>query len=272
MSSVAAILSGLWPKSSMTVTPFASPTFSNRRFSPVKRSTERIASIRERPPPRSRRSRPARWRHCDGPAPTTGHDSQHPGDQVEADGKGFGLQRLGDQIGRTLDRKGGEVGQVGQQRRRLRIARIGDDMASPACEPAEQVAQFLQRLVVQADIVQHRNGGVVERDRAVAFVHLADERVATADQRAGKGTVGRDEVLHHRAVHRGRIAARFVQDEGDHAGDGRLAAGPRHADRQGAVVEQAGEHLRTGGARAASRFAATMSGTVSSTAAEAMTS
>ena len=36
VSSVAAILSGLCPKSSITVTPFASPTSSNRRLSPVK--------------------------------------------------------------------------------------------------------------------------------------------------------------------------------------------------------------------------------------------
>ena len=46
--------------------------------------------------------------------------------------------------------------------------------------------------------------GRVERDRAVALVDLADEDIAVADDGAGERRVGRDEVLHHRAVHDGR--------------------------------------------------------------------
>ena len=50
--------------------------------------------------------------------------------------------------------------------------------------------------------------GPVARDRAVALVHLADEHLALADQGAGEGAVGGDEVLHRRAVHHRGVAPR----------------------------------------------------------------
>ena len=44
VASVAAILSGLWPKSSITVTLPAVPTVSSRRLSPAKRASAATAS------------------------------------------------------------------------------------------------------------------------------------------------------------------------------------------------------------------------------------
>src|SRR3546814_17339429 len=63
-----------------------------------------------------------------------------------------------------------------------------------ADEIAEQRAQFVEALVIEADIVEHRDLRAVERDRTVALVDLADEGVALADQRARERCVGRDEI------------------------------------------------------------------------------
>ena len=49
VSSVAAILSGLWAKSSMTVTPPALPTTSSRRWMPVKPPSAAAAAARPTP-------------------------------------------------------------------------------------------------------------------------------------------------------------------------------------------------------------------------------
>jgi hypothetical protein len=89
-------------------------------------------------------------------------------------------------------------------------------------------------------------GRVIAGDGAVALVHLGDEQIGSADQGAGERVVGVGEVLHHGAVDHGRRAARLIQDPGDHAGDGGLAAGARHADRGRSGVEQFAEQLGPG--------------------------
>jgi hypothetical protein len=73
---------------------------------------------------------------------------------------------------------------------RLRIVQIDHADIRPRQKIAKQRAQFLQTLVVQADIVQHRDAGAVERDRAVAFIHFGYKDPTLTDPRAGKGCIG----------------------------------------------------------------------------------
>jgi hypothetical protein len=102
----------------------------------------------------------------------------------------------------------------------------------------------------------------VERDRAVAFVDLADEQLGIADQALSERRRGRDEILHHRAVHHRRLAVAGVEDPADHPGDGRLAAGA--ADRDAALrgVEQLARNCGPGEVGRPSSRARTTSGTV----------
>jgi hypothetical protein len=111
-------------------------------------------------------------------------------------------------------------------------------------EMREQLPQLDHLLVVEADVGQHRDLGPVERDRAVAFVDLADEQLRVADQRAREGGRGRHEILHQRAVHHRRLAVTGVEDPADHAGDGGFPAGPADGDAALRRVEQLGEELR----------------------------
>ena len=83
----------------------------------------------------------------------------------------FGRQRGGEQAGLVV---------VEVEHHRFRLQR----------EIAEQVAQLVEALVIEGDVVEHRDLRPVERDRAVAFVDLADEDVAAADQRAGERRIG----------------------------------------------------------------------------------
>ena len=124
------------------------------------------------------------------------------------------------------------------QRLGLEIVEVEHGPGRPPGEAAEQVAQLLHRLVVQRDVGDHGDRRIVARDGAIGLIDLGDEQVRAADQGAGERVIGIGEILHHRAVHDGRRAARLVQDPGDHAGDGRLAAGAGHADRGGRGVEQ----------------------------------
>ena len=123
--------------------------------------------------------------------------------------------------------------------------RLGDEIA-------EQRAQLVQRLVVERDVVHHRDLRRVARDRAVALVDLADEEIAGADQRAGEGRVGRDEVLHHRAVHHRRRRGRCG------AGSSRscrwsvdLPLVPATPTLRGAALNSCGEQLGAGHQRRA---------------------
>ena len=100
--------------------------------------------------------------------------------------------------------------------------------------------------MVEADVRQDRDLRLVERDRAVAFVDLADEQLRIADEGARERRRRRDEILHHRAVHDGGLAVRRVEDPADHAGHGGLAAGAADGDAALRVVEELGEELRTG--------------------------
>ena len=103
--------------------------------------------------------------------------------------------------------------------------------------------------MVEADVGQHRDLGLVERDRAVAFVDFADEQLGVADQGARERRRRRDEILHHRAVHHRRLAVAGVEDPADHAGHGRFAAGAADGDAALGGVEQLGEELRAGEVR-----------------------
>ena len=279
MSSVAAILSGLCPKSSITVTPPASPTSSKRRRRPVKPASAATASASGTPAATRRADRGQRVRDI----VAAGHLQRAPAiaPRRRATGRSAIANGSARQVCARRDRPSPSIAKVSRPvaRQRARraprvsaLSRLTTAVSALRDEVAEQRAQFVQRLVVEADVVEHRDRRPVARDRAVALVHLADEDVAVADQRAGEGRVGRDEILHHRAVHHRRVAAGGVQDPADHAGDGRLAAGAGDADRQRRGVEQLGEQFGAGQPRGSrARRAATMSGTVSSTAAEATT-
>ena len=93
------------------------------------------------------------------------------------------------------------------QGRRLGVVQVQHGRRRPRGEATEQVAQFLHRLVVQRDVGHHRHRRIVAGDGAVAFVHLRHEQVGAADQGAGERMIRIGEVLHHRAVHHGRLAA-----------------------------------------------------------------
>lgn len=54
-------------------------------------------------------------------------------------------------------------------------------------EIAEQAVQFSQALVVEADVGDDRNVGLVKDDRPVAFIDFADIGRGIADERAGEG-------------------------------------------------------------------------------------
>ena len=125
-----------------------------------------------------------------------------------------------------------------QQRQRLGVVGVDHRDAAARQVIAKQLAQLFHALVVEADIEQHADRRTIERDRAVALVDFADIEALPADHRAGIGAFGRDEVLHHRAVHDRRLAPAGVEDPAEHAGDGRLAAGPGNRQPRTAGVEE----------------------------------
>ena len=137
-----------------------------------------------------------------------------------------------------LDPEGDDLLRMRQQGERFLV--VGVDHADAAAREvvAEQCTQFFHALVIEADVQQHTDCRAIERDRAVAFVDLADIERLPADHRAGEGAFGRDEVLHHRAVHDRRLAAHGVKDPAEHARDGRLPAGAGNGQAGAARVEQ----------------------------------
>jgi hypothetical protein len=150
----------LWPKSSITATPFASPTRSKRRRRPVKLASALTASGSEL--------------HARADAAR---------DEVEGYRKGFGLQVFGAEVGGGVDREGGDLAAGEARCERGGVGVVGVDHRGLGLgdEGAEEGAEFVERLVVEADIVEHGDLRRVMRDRAVAFVDLADEGVALAD-------------------------------------------------------------------------------------------
>ena len=76
-----------------------------------------------------------------------------------------------------------------RQRGGLGVVEIQHRDFGPGHEVAEQRAQLFHRLVVERDVVHHRDGGRVERDGAVALVDFADEGAARADHGAGERRV-----------------------------------------------------------------------------------
>ena len=85
------------------------------------------------------------------------------GHEVERDRKRIGAQIARAQVGLLFDREGHEPRRVQRrrQRRRLVIADVEHDCLGLGREVAEQSAQFLNRFVVEADIVEHRDLRVI---------------------------------------------------------------------------------------------------------------
>ena len=107
----------------------------------------------------------------------------------------------------------------------------------------EQLAQFFKAFMVEADIVEHRDFGGEQGDRAIAFVDLRNENVPLPDARAGKRRVIGDEIFHHRAVHDRRVEPCIGQYPADHARDGRLSAGSANGNAARRIIEQIREQL-----------------------------
>ena len=235
----------------MTVTPFASPTVSSRRFSPAKRPSACAASSTER---RAQNRRDGRQRVQDIVA--AGNRKPHfvmlaVGLDREGNAVGASCRSLPMNVGAGLSKPKPTTfrrQRVGE-RAGFGIVEVEHRLSRRSRKPANRLRKLVHLLVIEADVGQHRELGPVEGDRAVALVDLADEQLGVADQRAGEGRGGRDEILHHRAVHHRRLAVAGVEDPADHAGNGRLAA--RAADGDAALrgVEQLGEELRAGEVR-----------------------
>ena len=238
VSSVAAILSGLWAKSSITVMSLAVPTTSSRRRMPLNSPRCAAASASATPQAFATLSaasalatlcRPGHLqRHRDGLAGVARrHLERDPGRRPD--------RRRGDEIGlRGIQAVGHRLSglQLGRERRGFRVVEIEHHRLRLGDEAAEQGAQLVQRFVIERDVVHDRHARLEIGDRAVALVHLADEDVAVADPGAGKRRARVDEVLHVRAVHDRRALAGAVQDPADHADRRGLAAGAGDADAQ----------------------------------------
>ena len=134
--------------------------------------------------------------------------------------------------------------------KRFRVIGIHHCDAAARQVIAEQLPQFFQAFVIEADIQKDPDGGTVERDRSVAFVHLADIEALTAGDGARERTLRIGEILHHRAVHDGRFAAQMMHDPAEHPGDGGFPARPRHGKSGAAGVEQDRIELGAGQAQA----------------------
>lgn len=62
--------------------------------------------------------------------------------------------------------------------------------------------------MVEADIVEHRDLGLEQRNRAIALIDLGHKHIAMPHARAGEWGISRDEILHHPAVHDRRVQPR----------------------------------------------------------------
>src|SRR5690606_41805988 len=59
---------------------------------------------------------------------------------------------------------------------------------------------IFQALVIETDIIEHRDVRRIKRDRPVAFIDLAHIKFVAADQRARKWRVRAGKILHYRAI------------------------------------------------------------------------
>ena len=189
---MAAILSGLCPKSSITLTPPASPTSSKRRLK-AGEAGQRLGGLRRSGTPAASAAasaasafsalwRPGTWRRTVSAGDLEGDrerllDDVGPEQVGRLVPEGIGAQPLRRQRG------GEEAGLV--------VVEVEHHRLGLGREIAEQVAELVERLVIEGDVVEHGDVRPVERDRAVALVDLADEVVAAADQSAGEGHFGR---------------------------------------------------------------------------------
>src|SRR6266496_2112846 len=170
---VAAILSGLWAKSSITVISLAAPTTSNRRRIPL--NSSRCFAASARPTPHAivalsaasalaKLCRPGTFSVTSTTWPLarafTGN-AIPPGEQIGcciAQAPGQNLARL----------------QIGHERRGLRIVEVEHHRLPLADEAAEEGAQLVERLVIEGDVVYDRDAGRKQRDRTVALVDFAN--------------------------------------------------------------------------------------------------
>ena len=141
----------------------------------------------------------------------------------------------------------------GGDRRGFVIVKVQHRRPGAVDKSAEQGAQFVHGLMIERNIVQHRDFRVEHGDGAVAFVHLADKGVALAHKRAGEQRLGGDEILHHRAVHHRRRRPRMMQYPADHPRRRRLARRAGDADGARGVVEKPRQQFRPGHPRRARR-------------------
>ena len=105
--------------------------------------------------------------------------------------------------------------------------------------------------MIEADIAQHCDTRIVQRNRTIALINLGDEHAPVPNAGAGEWRIRAGKVLHHRAVHDRRIAPGRRHDPPGHPGDRAFAAGPANRDPAGRGIEQHSEQLGARQARAA---------------------
>ncbi len=131
-------------------------------------------------------------------------------------------------------------------------SRLTTAISARCQEVAEQSAQFLHALVVEADIAEHRHAGA-GRARSSRRFHRLRKRIGRRlpTRALAKGVSGATKFF---------ITAPFMivgsrpasgQYPAGHAGDGRFAAGAADRDAGCALVEQAGQQFRPAHPRAA---------------------
>ena len=76
--------------------------------------------------------------------------------------------------------------QIGQQRRGLRVIEVEHRRLTLAGKVAEENTQFLDRLMIEGDVVHHRDARCKIRDRTVALVDFADEFLPVTDPGGGE--------------------------------------------------------------------------------------
>lgn len=94
-------------------------------------------------------------------------------------------EEIGPRIGQTVGRRLARL-QIGHECGGLRIVEIQHDGLCLDAEAPEQATQFVQRFMVERDVVHDRDTRLKKRNRAVAFVHFAHECPALADPGAGE--------------------------------------------------------------------------------------
>jgi len=128
--------------------------------------------------------------------------------------------------------------------RRLFIVQIEHACLGTIHEIAEKRTKLIQRLVIEGDIVQHSNLGIVVRDRAVALVDFADKEILVAGNGTGEGKICRSKVLHDGAVENRRAHVGKMQNPAEHARRCRFPASAGDRDAFPCTIEQLGQQCR----------------------------